>query len=367
MSNEFKTKMKGFDHMKRKGFTLIELLVVIAIIAILIGLLLPAVQKVREAANRMSCTNNLKQIGLGLHSFESIYGYFPTSGEGNSPTSPPSTWMDVHSTYTQLLPLVEQETVYKSININLRYNHPSNIAAYKNKIKTFTCPSNGYSKDDPLNYGQADYMPVAYCDIDPNTGARSTLSTPATTATYRTAGLLTLHNGAAPTVAITAGSSNHTAFYTKMSPRRIAGVIDGTSNTVAIIEDAGKNHESIAPFMVSSYADACADCIDKSPSGLRNNYRWGEPDVGNGVSGPHQSTTSTQAKINNNSTPLGGPSTCPWNLNNCGANDEPFSFHSGGCNAVFGDGHVLFISDTISPQALRGILTPDSGDIANIP
>ena len=354
------------ETMKRKGFTLIELLVVIAIIAVLIGLLVPAVQKVREAANRMSCTNNLKQIGLGLHSYESTYGYFPTSGEGNSPTSPPGTWMDVHSTYTQLLPFVEQEAVYKLININLRYNHPNNIAAYKNKIKTFLCPSNGYSQDDPITYGQSDYMPVAYTDIDPVTGARATLSTPATTSQYRTSGLLTLHYGASPTVAITAGSTNHTAFYSKMSPRRVAGVLDGTSNTVAIIEDAGKNHESISPNMISGYADSCADCVDKSPTGLRNNYRWGEPDVANGVSGPHLSTSSTQAKINNNSSPIGGPTTCRWNQNNCGPNDEPFSFHSGGCNAVFGDGHVQFLSDSITPQTLRGILTPDNGDIVNL-
>jgi prepilin-type N-terminal cleavage/methylation domain-containing protein len=161
--------------MKRKGFTLIELLVVIAIIAVLIGLLVPAVQKVREAANRMSCTNNLKQIGLSLTTYESTYGYLPTSGEGNSTASPPGTWMDVQSTFTQILPHLEQDSIYKQINQDLRYNHPNNVAAFKNKIKTLLCHSNSMSKDDPQGYGQTDYMPVAYTDIDPNTGSRAVI------------------------------------------------------------------------------------------------------------------------------------------------------------------------------------------------
>jgi prepilin-type processing-associated H-X9-DG protein len=119
--------------------------------------------------------------------------------------------------------------------------------------------------------------------------------------------------------------------------------------------------------MKAAYADNCADCIDKSPTGLRNNYRWGEPDVANGVSGPHLSTASTLARINNNPTPNGGPTTCPWSLNNCGPNDEPFSFHPGGANALFGDGHVQFVRETISPQTLRALRTSDFGDLVNIP
>ena len=347
---------------RRSAFTLIELLVVIAIIAILIGLLLPAVQKVREAAARMSCSNNLKQIGLGLHTYESANGYFPTSGEGNSTASPPGTWMDVHSTLTQVLPYIEQDNVYKAINLNNRYNHKDNAAAFRVKIKTFLCPSNGASQDDPEGYGQTDYMPVAYVDIDPTTGTRCTLNS--SCGTYRSPGLLTLHYGADPTITPTVG--NHISSYTKMSPRRITAVTDGTSNTVAIIEDVGKNHESLSPFMKANYADGCSDCVNKSPTNLRNNYRWGEPDSANGVSGPHNDGTNKVARLNNNATPKGGPTSCPWSVNNCGPNDEPFSFHSGGVQAVFGDGHVQFLRDSISAQTLRAVMTADFGDQVNL-
>jgi prepilin-type N-terminal cleavage/methylation domain-containing protein/prepilin-type processing-associated H-X9-DG protein len=149
----------------RRGFTLIELLVVIAIIAVLIGLLLPAVQKVREAANRMSCTNNLKQLGLAAHNYQSTYSRLPPGWLGPTPlnetTANPDTYQNV-SILVFLLPYIEQDNVYKELQrlatdtqINLLNQDaigqawyldpraaPANIPTIAGtRIKTFLCPS----------------------------------------------------------------------------------------------------------------------------------------------------------------------------------------------------------------------------------
>jgi prepilin-type N-terminal cleavage/methylation domain-containing protein len=137
----------------RLGFTLIELLVVIAIIAILIGLLLPAVQKIREAANRMKCSNNLKQIALGAHNYESANQTFPTGLR----TDPGNNQGSLCSVLANLLPYVEQDNAYRLIptamlqkgyvgpwwgSISLGTNAPG-ITAGRTKISTYICPSDG--------------------------------------------------------------------------------------------------------------------------------------------------------------------------------------------------------------------------------
>jgi type II secretory pathway pseudopilin PulG len=291
-------------------------LVVIAIIAILIGLLLPAVQKVREAAARMSCSNNLKQLGLAIHNYESAYSKLPTSGEGNNATKT-GTDFDLESFFTVTLPYIEQGNVHSMMDHTQNYDATTaNQNAAKSKIKTFICPSNAINALDPSGYGPADYMPVAYCNIDPITGAQGATRSQGFLQIYK-------HTGGA----------------------RLADCTDGTSNTVALIEDVGKDGSINGGFSI------------KYPT--RRLYAWADPNISNGVTGPFGGTIKP---FNNNSHPRGGPSTCLWSVDGCGPNDEPFGFHTGGVLAVFGDGSVRFLKDSITMSQARILLDPADGN-----
>ncbi len=305
----------GTDRLPRfrqRGFTLIELLVVIAIIAILIGLLLPAVQKVREAAGKAKCSNQLRQLGIGLHSYESANGHLPSSGQGtNYSTNPPSVAFELHSTFTLLLPYIEQDNIIKQFDLNQAYNATqANQVAARNVISILICPSNPLrpKPTDSAGYGATDYGPIYYTDIDPVTGLRNKF-------TRADGGLI-------------------------LGKQSVQSITDGTSNTIALGEDVGRNETMTMP-----YPDPLG--------GLRQVYRWAEPDCAYGIS----------MGINKNRTPFGGPAACPWAVNNCGPNEEIFSFHPGGAFVSFCDGHVTFLKETIDPRELRKLVTRKGGEI----
>jgi len=342
-----------------RGFTLIELLVVIAIIAILIALLLPAVQQAREAARRTQCRNNLKQMGLALHNYESTYSKLPSSGEFTSRSGSGANWFrsfTATSTFTQFLPYIDQAPLYNQFNFNLHYTNTVNRAAAQTPISAFLCPSNANTPADPLRYGKTDYMPVAYTDIDSAGNRCKTVAAAGSCAggtdhtTWDRDSVLGFHNRLGD---CTDGLSNSVAIFECNGNRT---VVPGGYNLGSVFANAAVNGNVIYPGVDNTQA------LTPPPAGVTNAsapQRWADPDSGSGVSGPPANRGQV---INQNKIPFGGPSNCPWTTNNCGPNDEPFSLHTGGVHALLGDGSVKFLSENMDVQTVRRLSSRADGE-----
>jgi prepilin-type N-terminal cleavage/methylation domain-containing protein/prepilin-type processing-associated H-X9-DG protein len=292
----------------RHAFTLIELLVAIAIIAVLIGLLMPAVQKVREAANRLSCSNNLKQMGLACHNYHDLHKTFPPGylafgryTDGSTDTAPGWGWA------AYLLPHIEQDNLYRLIDFNQPVESAKNADVLRTVIKTYLCPS--------------DLAPAAPFAVLDGFG---TLRALAAASSY--AACVGGDESDAD------GPTGLSVFY-RNSMTRFADITDGTTNTILIGERAWGNANGIWAGVVTNGVIV---------RGKQN------PCPGSGAASyPASVLVQAHGHLNNATT------------DSDGGLDDFSSLHAGGSNFVLADGSVRFLR-SVSGDAPNGDYTPES-------
>ena len=318
--------------LRRRGFTLIELLVVIAIIAILIGLLVPAVQKVREAAARMQCSNNLKQLALACHSYENVNHRLPTLYASSTNDG----WI------VQILPYIEQSALANQYTPG-NWTLPANAAVVDTPITLLQCPSAGQPQNVAI--AGAAFGAMALTDYFASTGANAT--------SYA-------HAYGSPV------SADLSGVFGPQSPeglsaapgRRLVLVTDGLSNTAMISEMSGRPW----PFITAGHKIASTS-DPNYPAYLP--AKPGTDTAGNIVA----FTNGTGAWAHNNNFNVS-----TWSADGrlqstgaCGINCSNFrgiySFHPGGANAAFGDGSVRFLPTTLPEQTFMAILTATCGEV----
>ena len=310
---------------RRRGFTLIELLVVIAIIAVLIALLLPAVQKVREAASRIKCVDNLKQLGLAMHNYHDTMQTFPPAYMNKGGSYLNSGFPFTHGFAPFLLPYIEQQTLYNLYRWDLPQYVPENEPVFATQVRLFQCPSapapDRYFMRGPFAYFGTKSACGDYTNtlgVDP---LLAQLGWVDTVGDYRGA----LTNTPTPFLSL---SPNPTG-------TRFVSILDGTSTTILLTEDAGRPR-----VWQASKAGP-----DQMLTGGPWNHFKGEIILeGSSFDGMVQ------------------PGPCALNCTN---DEEIYAFHTSGANAVFVDGHVRFLQSGMDLRTMARLITRAGGEIVS--
>ncbi|MCX7666517.1 MAG: DUF1559 domain-containing protein [Gemmataceae bacterium] len=340
------------NYRKRHGFTLIELLVVIAIIAILIGLLLPAVQKVREAANKTQCSNNLKQIGIAIHNYHDSFQVMIPAWLYEPPAPPTRPTATAVGWGFLLLPYLEMDNIFNSYDQNQTLFFANNQNLSLTQIKGYKCPSTP-NRDRivelPIPPGVLPGLPGGTfrggpSDYSATTGIRNWcifMGSPCDPPDHGARWGVLQPWSNTPAVVSSLGGRQWT----------LSTITDGTSNTIMISEVAGtpdvynKARQRISPL----------PGVPVPIYGVSYGAGWANPYNGeNWLSG-------SPFDGNNPHAPAGSSGPCLINCSNYNGRGL-YSFHTGGVNALFADGGVRFLRESMATRQLAFAITAAGGE-----